>query len=69
MTPKSIMKIFRETAYVRTGGSQEEKQTAQYLAEKCKELGLTATVEEFPVDMATMEKAVLLVDGKEIAND
>ena len=67
MDTKQIMKIFEDTAYVRTGGSQEEKQTAQYLAEKCKELGLTATVEEFPVDMATMEKAVLLVDGKEIA--
>ena len=66
MTPKSIMKIFRETAYVRMGGSAEELQTAQYLAKKCEELGVTATIEPFQVDMATMEKATLTVDGKEI---
>ena len=66
MTPKSIMKIFRETAYVRTSGSPEELKTAQYLAEKCQALGVTASIEEFPVDMATMEKATLIVDGKEI---
>ena len=66
MTPKSIMKIFRETAYVRMGGSAEELQTAQYLAQKCQEMGVTATIEPFQVDMATMEKATLTVDGKEI---
>ena len=66
MKAKNIMKIFRETAYVRMGGSAEEKQTAQYIVDRCAELGLNAKIEEFPVDMATMEKAVLTVDGKEI---
>ena len=66
MKAKYIMKVFRETAYVRMGGSQEEKQTAQYIADRCKEMGVAAKIEEFSVDMATMEKAVLTVDGKEI---
>ena len=66
MNPKSIMKIFRETAYVRMGGSAEEKKTAQYLIDRCAEMGLCAYTEDFSVDMATMEKAVLVVDGKEI---
>ena len=56
MTPKSIMKIFRETAYVRMGGSAEEKRTARYIADRCTRLGLNAKIEEFPVDMATLER-------------
>ena len=67
MTEKKIMKLFADTAYVRTGGSEAEACCAQYLAEQCQALGLKATMEEFAVDMATMEKAVLTVDGKEIA--
>ena len=45
------------------GGSAEELQTAQYLAKKCEELGVTATIEPFQVDMATMEKATLTVQA------
>ncbi len=66
MDAKSIMKIFEETAYVRMGGSSEELKAAQYLQEKCAELGLEATIEPFEVDMAAIETAQLLVDGKEI---
>ena len=66
MDAKEIMKIFEETAYVRTGGSPEELRTAQYLRDKCAEMGLTATIEPFDVDMATIRKAQLFVDGKEI---
>jgi len=66
MTEKKIMKIFRETAYVRMGGSPEEKQTAAYLAQQCAAMGLTAYTEEFPVDMATIREATLTVDGTSI---
>ena len=66
MDAKQIMKIFEDTAYVRMGGSAEELRCAQYLAGKCAELGLEATVTSFPVDMATMQEAVLTVDGIEI---
>ena len=66
MDSKQIMKIFADTAYVRMGGSEEELRAAQYLAEKCAELGLQAHLEAFDVDMATIEEAVLLIDGKQI---
>ena len=66
MNAKQIMKIFKETAYVRMGGSAEELQTAQYLQEKCAQLGLEATIEAFEVDMATMHRAELIADGKSI---
>ena len=63
MNAKEIMKIFEDTAYVRLGGSAEELRAAKYLQEQCAKLGLTATIEEFDVDMATMEKAEFLADG------
>ena len=66
MNSQEIMKIFEQTAYVRMGGSAEELQTARYLQSKCAELGLTAALESFEVDMAEMQKAVLVVDGQEI---
>lgn len=67
MDATQIMKIFEETAYVRMGGSEEELRCAQYIQEKCGELGLNARLESFEVDMATMQSASLTVDGKEIA--
>ena len=66
MDANKIMKIFEDTSYVRMGGSAEELKTAQYLKEQCALLGLEATIESFEVDMATMQEAHLLVDGKEI---
>ena len=63
MNAKEIMKIFEDTAYVRMGGSAEELRAAKYLQEQCAKLGLTATIEEFDVDMATIEKAEFLADG------
>ena len=66
MDANKIMNIFQDTAYVRMGGSAEELKTAQYLKEQCALLGLEATIESFEVDMATMQEARLLVDGKEI---
>ena len=62
----NMMQIFRDTAYVRMGGTAEELRCAQYLQGLCKELGREACIEEFDVQMATIEKARLIVDGKEI---
>ena len=61
-----IMRIFEETAYVRMGGSAEELRCAEYLKAECAKLGLEATIEGFPVQMANIEEATLIVDGKEI---
>ena len=66
MDAKKIMDIFAQTAYVRMGGSPEELKAAQYLKEQVAELGLEAEIRPFDVDMATIEEAVLLVDGQEI---
>lgn len=66
MDNQKIMDIFKETAYIRMGGSQEELRCAEYLQAKCAELGLHAAIEPFEVQMATMKKASLIVDGEEI---
>jgi hypothetical protein len=66
MNAKQIMKIFEDTAYVRMGGSMEELKAAEYLKEKCAELGFAAEIVPFDVDMATIQEAKLLVDGQEI---
>ena len=66
MTEKKIRKLFADTAYIRTGGSEEELRCANYIAAQCKELGLEAKLESFEVDMATVQEAVLTVDGRNI---
>ena len=66
MHQKTISRIIKETAYIRTGGSSEEKKAARYLADECKKLGLDAVLEPFTVDMATIHTAALEVDGKAI---
>ncbi|MBR5617273.1 MAG: DUF4910 domain-containing protein [Oscillospiraceae bacterium] len=66
MNAKEIMKIFEDTAYVRMGGTDSELRCAKYLAEYCTRLGLKAEIEEFEVDMATMQKAVFEADGVSI---
>lgn len=67
MNKEQLMKIFSDTAYVRTGGSEEEKKTALYLQKTLADMGMDATLEAFEVDMASIKKATLTVDGKEIA--
>ena len=62
----NIMKIFEDTAYVRTGGSAEELRCAEYLKAQVAAMGKEATIEAFPVQMANMEIASLTVDGREI---
>ena len=66
MNAKEIMKIFEDTAYVRMGGSPEELRAAQYLADCCAKMGLSATIEDFPVDMANIQEAVFEADGVSI---
>ena len=66
MDAKQVMKILEDTAYVRMGGSEEEFRAAQYLCAQCAQWGLTANIEPFAVDMATIEQATLTVDGQEI---
>ena len=66
MNANDILQIFRDTAYVRTGGSSQELRCAEYLAAQCEKLGIPARLESFEVDMATMEQAVLLADGESI---
>lgn len=66
MNAEKIMQIFKDTAYVRTGGSAEELKCAEYLVSQCAELGLKAEIWPFKVDMATMKKAELLIDGEAV---
>ena len=66
MNAKQIMKIFKDTAYVRTGGSPEELKTAQYIADRVSKMGLCAEILPFEVPMASIKEAVLTVDGEEV---
>ncbi len=64
MKNNQIMKYFEETAYVRIGGSKAERKCAEYLLNACRNLGLSAHLEEFEVDMANILQAELWVDGE-----
>ena len=66
MEIQKIDRIFEETAYVRMGGTAEELRCAEYLADQCAKLGGEAKIEAFPVQMATLHKAELYVDGEAV---
>ena len=66
MDVKQIMQIFADTAYVRTGGSDAERECAAYLARRCAGLGISATLEPFAVDMAEIKAAGLWADGESV---
>lgn len=66
MNAEKISQLFRETAYVRMGGTEQELRCARYLAAQCAELGLEAKIEPFAVDMARIDGAELIVEGKKI---
>lgn len=66
MKAQLIEKIFADTAYVRTGGSEAELRTAEYIQGVCRDMGIEAHLEDFPVDMARVELATLTVDGRDI---
>jgi len=65
MDAKKMEKIFLDTMYVHTSGTKEELEVAKYLQGVCAEYGLEAKLDPFEVDMATINKAVLLIDGVE----
>ena len=69
MNAKRITKIFKETAYVRTGGSAEERKAAEYLAGLVSDMGLTAEIVPFEVPMATLQEAVLDAKANASAGD
>ena len=66
MNKKKLASIFRQTAYVRMGGTAEELRCAEYLQQLCQEMGIEAKLEGFPVQMSNIEEATLTVDGKAI---
>jgi len=63
MNTEKIMQIFKDTAYVHTGGSREELTAAEYLKAACEALGHKAWIEPFTVPMATIQTAVFEADG------
>ena len=66
MKKELMKKMFDDTAYVRTGGSDAEKRAAEYLRQTAADLGLEAYLEPFEVELATVEEATLTIDGREI---
>ena len=66
MDANKIMKIFEDTAYIRMGGSEEERKAAEYLQAQVAELGLQAEIVPFDVPMATMQEAVFQADGESV---
>lgn len=66
MKAELIDQIFADTAYARTGGSEEELRTAKYLQSVCRSFGAEAYLEPFEVGMTRNVEATLTVDGKEI---
>ncbi len=66
MQAQLIEKIFADTAYVRTGGSDAERRAAEYLKDAFAQAGAAAHLEQFEVDMATVHEATLTVDGRDI---
>ncbi len=66
MNTSTIDRILRETAYVRTGGSDQELACAEYLKAECEHLGLEAHLESFDVPMATIRRANLFAGDQEI---
>ena len=66
MNADQIRQIFRDTAYIRMGGTEEELRCANYLMERCAAFGAQVHLEPFAVDMAKIRQASLTVDGVQI---
>ncbi len=66
MDSKKIGKILSQTAYIRTGGSAEEKRCAEYIKSLCGEMGLNAKIEPFQIEMFETNTEKLSVDGEDI---
>ena len=66
MNAEQIMKIFDDTAYIRMGGTEEEKRSAEYLKSCCEKMGGKAWLEPFKVQMANLQEATFEADGVQI---
>ncbi len=66
MTNETITKILQDTAYIRTGGSEQELTCATYLKDFLLDKGLPARLEPFAVDMAAIKTASLTADGEDV---
>lgn len=66
MNKALINKIFADTSYVRTGGSAQELRCAEYIAERCLDMGFEARLEPFDVPIYTDNGSSLRVDGREL---
>ena len=66
MEAVKMMEILQETAYVRTGGSPEERKAAEYIRSQVEAMGLKAELQPFEVPMATMHRAELWADDASI---
>ncbi len=61
MTANTVEQIFRDTAYIRIGGTDAEKQCAAYFIDYLAGLGLHASCDPFDVQMGDIDKAILTV--------
>lgn len=66
MTKREIMKMFRDTEYIRVGGSAEELRCAEYIKDRCASFGCEAHIEPFKSEFGDVHSATLTIDGKEI---
>jgi len=66
MNLQHIDRILQETAYIRTGGSEQELKCANYLKSECERLGFPARIEAFDVPMARISHVRLIAGGQDI---
>ncbi len=61
MTANTIEQLFRDTAYIRVGGTEAETRCANYFIAYLAERGLHATLDPFDVGMGDIHEATLTV--------
>ena len=61
-----LKRIFDDTDWVHSSGTNAEKRAAEYLKGRCEALGVKAWLEPFNVPMGEIEEAEVLADGKSI---
>ncbi len=66
MNQRQIQKIINEAGFIRISATPEEQKIADYLLNKCLEMGVDARIEDFEVPVAKINSAHLYADGKEI---
>lgn len=67
MNSRQIREILKNTDFIHTSGTPQERQVAEYLAQKCRELGAETRLEAFPVEMAEVQTSRLTADGREVS--